>query len=103
MPQVAIPRAKGSAQAMITTVVSAETAAMQERTDYVLAPDVILLLVKDGTARLLDLWGNFYAISATGATMLFETLRQGTVAAAHKIAVQYNVDIYQVRRDLQVF
>jgi hypothetical protein len=103
MPQVAIPRAKGSAKAMITAVVSAETAAVQERTDYVLAPDVILLLVKDGTARLLDLGGNFYAISATGATMLFETLRQGTVAAAHKIAVQYNVDIHQVRRDLQVF
>jgi hypothetical protein len=104
MPQVAMPRAKGSAKAMITAVVSAETAVLQDGSaDYVLAPDVILLLVSDGTARLLDLRGNFYAISATGATMLFETLRQGTVAAAHKIAAQYDVDIHQVRGDLQAF
>jgi hypothetical protein len=89
---------------MITAVVSAETAAVQGGSpDYVLTPDVILLLVRDGTARLLDLWGNFYALSATGATMLFETLRHGTTAAAQKIAAQYNVDIHQVQRDLQAF
>lgn len=89
---------------MITAVMSAETTAVQgESADYVLTPDVILLLVRDGTARLLDLWGNFYALSATGATMLLETLHHGTTAAAHRVAAQYNVDIDQVRRDLQAY
>jgi hypothetical protein len=91
-------------QDMITTILSAETAgAWEGQAGYTLAPDVVLLLIQDGTARLLDLGGNFYAISAMGALMLHETLRWGAATAVHRIVVEYNVAVQQVQHDLRVF
>jgi hypothetical protein len=70
---------------------------------YALPANVALLLVRDGTARLLDFDGYFHAISATGAKMLQETLERGSEAAARRIAEQYDVDAHQIRADLDAF
>jgi hypothetical protein len=71
--------------------------------DYALAPDVILLPLHDGTARLLDLGGSFYAVPAVGAGMLRDTLDLGTAAAVRRAAEQYDVDVRQVQADLDTF
>lgn len=88
----------------MTTTIPIQT---QERArvkpEYVLAPDVILLPVQDGTARLLDLRGNFYTVSAIGAQMLNATLERGVAAAAQQIAVQYGVESHSVQTDLETF
>src|SRR3712207_21356 len=65
-----------------------------------LARDVLLLLVTDGTARILDFGGGFYALSAVGAAMLVETLDRGTASATEAIAARYGADARQVREDV---
>ena len=87
---------------MIESIISAETD--NKRTAAcLLAPDVILLLIQDGTARLLDVGGNFYAISQVGASMLQEALRGDTTTVAHKIATAYEADPQHIQNDLNIF
>jgi hypothetical protein len=70
---------------------------------YFLPPDVILVTVEDGSARLLDMAGDFHAVPAIGARMLHETLTIGAAAAATRIAEDYQVDRQQVENDLAGF
>jgi hypothetical protein len=71
--------------------------------EYSLPPDVILVTVDDGSARLLDMAGGFHAVPAVGARMLQETLTNGAAAAATRIAEDYGVAREQVQSDLVVF
>jgi len=71
--------------------------------EYFLPPDVILVTVEDGSARLLDMAGGFHAVPAVGARMLQETLTSGAAAAATRIAEDYQVDRQQVQNDLAGF
>jgi len=70
---------------------------------YALAPDVILVPVPDGSARLLDLGGCFYAIPAPGALILRETLDRGLAAAVPQVTEQFQVSAEQVRQDADEF
>jgi hypothetical protein len=89
---------------MIDSIISAETAVGgASQSGYVLAPDVILVRVRDGTGRLLDLGGSFYALSATAATMLHEALREDLARAAARLAARYKVQEQQVWGDLRRF
>jgi hypothetical protein len=89
---------------MIDTIISAETAiGGVSQPGYVLAPDVILVLVRDGTGRLLDLGGSFYALAATAATMLHEALREDPLRAAARLAARYKVQEQQIWGDLRRF
>jgi hypothetical protein len=72
-------------------------------TSYSLGPDVVLLPLADGTARLLDMGGSFYTVSAVGAEMLHAMLAHGVTAAVRQIASRYRADIQQVRADLEAF
>ncbi len=67
--------------------------------EYVLAEDVILLPVEDGTARLLDLSGEIYSLPGTGAALLQGVLERGVHAAVGEVADQYKADPKQVRAD----
>jgi Transglutaminase-like superfamily/Coenzyme PQQ synthesis protein D (PqqD) len=89
---------------MIQTIISAETTVRStSQPEYVLAPHVVLVLVRDGTGRLLDMSGTFYALSATAAAMLDETLRVGPEAGAPGLAALYQVEEQRVRGDLRRF
>lgn len=83
---------------MIQSLLPAE--AGPARGDYRLAPDVLFLRIQDGSARLLDLGGNFYAISQTGAQMLHQALTMGRATAAASIATQYRVEVSRIHNDL---
>ncbi len=65
-----------------------------------LKPDVILMPVEDGSARLLDLGGQFYAVSAIAAEMIGTASRHGPRAAAATVAARYGVDIERTQRDM---
>src|SRR5436305_3112484 len=71
--------------------------------DYRLAPDVLFLRVQDGSARLLDLGGNFYTLSQTAAQMLDETLKVGQASAAVRIATEYGAELAHIQNDLHTF
>jgi hypothetical protein len=86
---------------MIKSILRAE-ADLTNR-DYHLAPNVLFLRIQDGSARLLDLGRNFYAISQTGAQMLYETLTVGTTTAAVHIATEYRTELSHVQNDLHAF
>jgi hypothetical protein len=68
--------------------------------EYVLAPDVVLVQVEDGTARLLDLAGDFYALPATGAEMLQGVLEHGLAPTVAALAEEYAIEPQQVQADL---
>src|SRR3989440_8356843 len=86
---------------MIQSILRAE--ADLTDSDYRLAPHVIFLRIQDGSARLLDLGGNFYAISQMGAQMLNESLTVGTATAADRIATEYSAELSHVQNDLHAF
>lgn len=89
---------------MIASITRHEAATnRQSMGDYQLSPNVVVLNLEDGTARLLDLGGNFYALSLTGAAMLSATLREGSARAAQSISSAYNVDIATIQHDLRAF
>jgi Transglutaminase-like superfamily len=68
---------------------------------YRLAPDVVWLDGQDGTARLLNLRGSFFALSRIAAEMLRLALRQGIPATVEQISSQYHVAPHEVETDLQ--
>src|SRR5262245_52098891 len=68
---------------------------------YKLAPDVIFIAAEDGSARLLDLGGSFFALSATGVHMLHELLDGGADAAVRAIVGRFQVESSQVETDVQ--
>ena len=67
---------------------------------YALASDVVLLTVDDGSARLLDLDGDFHALPAIGAALLRAALAEGIEPAVRHVAAEYDVDPARVRADL---
>jgi hypothetical protein len=91
------------ADAMTATVRAHAAQPADGRAEHVLPPDVILLKVADGSARLLDMAGSFHAVSEVGARMLQETLAHGVDTAATRIAADYGVDRQRVRDDIAVF
>lgn len=88
---------------MIKAIVSSTNTANQATADYVLRPDVLLLLLEDGTARLLDLDGDIYALSHTAATMLDEALRCEVAAIVRGIATRHCIDRHQAEADTRAF
>ncbi len=88
---------------MIVSIQTCSALATAPAAEYSLPPDVILVTVRDGSARLLDMAGGFHAVPAVGARMLQETLANGTAAAATRIAEDYGVARRQVQDDLAVF
>ena len=69
---------------------------------HVLPPDVILFDVDDGTARLLDLDGSFYALSETAAEMLQGVLAHGIDATIVHFADRHEVSPERIRSDIEV-
>jgi len=88
---------------LIKAIVSSADTANQTTADYVLCPEVLLLLLEDGTARLLDLDGDSYALSPTAATMLGEALRCEVTTIARGIAARYGIDQRQAEADTRAF
>lgn len=71
--------------------------------EYLLAPHVVLLCLQDGTGRLLDLGGNFYALSQSAAAMLSGALTEGTAATIRKMTTIYQLEPACIERDLHIF
>jgi Transglutaminase-like superfamily len=67
---------------------------------YRLAPDVIVVPIEDGTARLLDMGGAFYALSSTGLEMMRGVLVDGVAATARAVADRCDVPPSRVEADL---
>ena len=74
--------------------------AVPGKAEYELSPNVVFLPVQDGTARLLDMGGKFYAIGQVGAEMLKGILDQGVEATVIRLAGQYEVEPRRIQKDL---
>src|SRR5262245_25414248 len=72
--------------------------AISER--YRLADDVIFVPVDDGSARLLNMGGDFYALSGVGAEMLRGVLDHGIAATVREIADRYDIESTRAQSDL---
>jgi hypothetical protein len=67
---------------------------------YRLTRDVVLVAVKDGTARLLDLGGSLFAVSETGAVMLAAALEGQQQEVCDKLAARFKLDREQICADM---
>lgn len=72
-------------------------------TSFTLEDGVYLVDVADGSARLLDMDGGFFALSVMGARMLRDCLAHDTQEAARRIAEECRVDQDVVKADLDAF
>src|SRR5437660_103611 len=68
--------------------------------EHALAPDVVLVQVPDGTARLLDMAGGFYALPPIAFQMLRGVLERGIGATVQDLAHQYQMPAQTVNADL---
>ena len=64
---------------------------------------MVLVSIADGSARLLDLQGQFFALSEVAAQMLGDTLEAWAGRAAESVARRWEVDVERVKRDLDTF
>jgi len=92
--------ADAPARPLIRRVMSTREA-VASSSRYRLADDVMLLVVHDGSGRLIDFSGDVFAVTETGATMLELMLRNGSDAACRDLAARYRVDAVQVRADME--
>ena len=67
---------------------------------YRLGPEVLLVPVEDGIARLLDFAGKTFALSEVAARMLRDTLELGAAGAEESCARYWGVETARVRADL---
>ncbi len=68
---------------------------------YRLGTHVILLLLIDRTARVLNLEGDFHALSETAAALLRALLQTDIDAEAQRLACRYQVALPRIRHDLE--
>jgi hypothetical protein len=87
-------------RSLIRAVISAREATGPSGAER-LADDVILLVVHDGSGRLIDFSGDVFAVTETGAMMLELALRDGSEAACRILAARYRLDAAQVRADME--
>lgn len=87
---------------LITSVLSSSAKPIHHNS-YSLSKNVVLLMVKDGTARLLDLEGGFYATTVTGARILEAALQQGADLACQTLAAQFKIDARKLKADVDLF
>jgi hypothetical protein len=82
------------------TVLTAKTSVPADGQEYSLSPDTAMLLMDDGSARILDMADRFYALPPIGAIMLVRTLQRGRAAAAQEVADACGVALDRVQDDL---
>jgi hypothetical protein len=82
---------------LIKSVLTASDNAEQVR----LADDVLLMIVHDGSGRLIDLSGQVSAVTQSGAAMLELALRGGSDSACKILAARYGVAEDVIRADLE--
>ncbi len=85
---------------LIQDIISAASPGPAGSDAYRLSPDAVLLLLQDGTGRLLHFDGKFYALSETAASMLAEVLNHGPAAAVARITAAFAVASDVARHDL---
>jgi transglutaminase superfamily protein len=85
--------------AVIKSVLSSSHPVM-DPAGYRLADDVILLVVHDGSGRLIDLAGNISAVTESGTAMLELALRHGADAACQTLGSRYQTDGRLIRMDM---
>jgi hypothetical protein len=65
-----------------------------------LRPDVLLVRAPDGSGRLLDLSGSFYALDQIAVELLFDLVRRGRTETVRAAACRYRMSQQRVAADL---
>ena len=86
---------------MIRTVLTASQCPAGPASPYRLAPEVLLVMVEDGSARIIDLDGAVAALDATATTMMEAALRSGEAGAVAELAGAFGVEPRRITTDLR--
>jgi hypothetical protein len=82
------------------TIITATPTRRNAAVRYSLAQDAAMILMDDGSARVLDMAGRFYTLAPAGALMLQETLTHGAAWAAGHVAEVHGEQLSRVQADL---
>jgi Transglutaminase-like superfamily len=85
------------------TILTAKQSKTANGSEYCLAPDAAVIVMPDGSARVLDMADRIYAVPPVGAMMLRETLQHGPILAAEAVAAAYGAPLPRVEADLRQF
>ena len=85
--------------AITETLSGSNNDSLLEADDF-LAGGVVLVVVDDGSSRLMNLGGTFFGLPPVSTDMLLAVLRNGTAQAIVDIATRYGVTEERVRTDL---
>ena len=85
---------------MIRTVLTASQCPAGPGSPYRLAPEVLLVMVEDGSARIVDLDGAVAALDATATTMMKAALRFGEAGAVAELTGAFGVEPRRITTDL---
>jgi len=84
---------------VIRTVLTASQCPAGRGSAYRLAPEVLLVMVEDGSARIVDLDGAVAALDATATTMLEASLRYDEAGALAELAGAFGVEPWRITAD----
>jgi hypothetical protein len=93
----------GKTTSVQQVVTATDAAASGAQAEYGLAADVALVIVWNGSSRLIDLNGECYGLPEMSTKLLAIALQRGVDAAVREIALQYAVAAERVRADLEAF
>lgn len=85
------------------TILCCRQAATDNGLEYSLTPDAAVILMADGSARILDMGDRFYSVPPVAALFLRETLEHGPASAVQRVAAAYDVAALQAEADLARF
>lgn len=85
---------------MIRTVLTASQWPPGPDSPYRLAPEVLLVMVEDGSARIVDLDGSVAALDATAMAMMEAALRLGEAGAVVELASAFGLEPRRIATDL---
>jgi hypothetical protein len=85
------------------TILCRQQAATHNDLEYSLTPDAAVILMADGSARILDMADRFYAVPPVATLMLQQTLQHGLASAVQRVAAEYDVARSQAEDDLRRF
>lgn len=85
---------------MIRTVLTSSQYPIGPGSWYRLAPEALLVMVEDGSARIVDLDGAVAALDRTATTMVEAALRLGEAAAVAELASAFDVEPRRLTTDL---
>lgn len=95
--------ASGATASFVVEILTAASFEDSSQAEFRLVDDAVLVVLRDGTSRLIHLSGDVLALNHESTRLITASLAEGAEHVAAETAVDCDADLAQVRSDLQEF